>query len=228
MRLTRRDFLKIASAAGITSVFSLDLINKALAGNGDPRVIWLQGQSCTVCSVSLLNSVNITTIDEVLLNRINLEYHSNLIASAGDFALSNTAVHPSVNELSVFADQWLQAAADLLDVLCDCRQVIVVDAVDGNAAPGTVVQFDLKNLQKAPRSPLSLHDLDLPRTLEMARLLSCLPKEVIFWGIQPDKVECSMELTPALKSLIPCVAKKTLSLANESQLPATSARHAAV
>ncbi len=114
MRLSRRDFLKLAGAVGVASTIPTATLEKALAGNGDPRVIWLQGQSCTGCSVSLLNSVNITTIDDVLLNHINLEYHSNLIASAGDFALSNASgPHPSVNEICALGDQWLQTGQDL-------------------------------------------------------------------------------------------------------------------
>jgi hypothetical protein len=40
MRLSRRDFLKLAGASGALSALPLDLINKAFGGNGDPRVIW--------------------------------------------------------------------------------------------------------------------------------------------------------------------------------------------
>lgn len=114
MRLTRRDFLKIAGAVGIANVLPIETLSKALAGNGDPRVIWLQGQSCTGCSISLLNSVNITTIDDLLINKINLEYHSNLIASAGDVAFSEAlGAHPSVEEVSDMADQWLESGSGL-------------------------------------------------------------------------------------------------------------------
>lgn len=118
MNLSRRDFLKLMGAAGVASTLPITLIEKALAGTGHPRVIWLQGQSCTGCSISLLNSVNITTIDDVLLNHINLEYHSNLIASAGNVALSNASgPHPSVNEICALGDQWLKTGQGLsLDI----------------------------------------------------------------------------------------------------------------
>jgi hydrogenase small subunit len=91
MRLSRREFLQLASAFGITAVLPLDLISKALAGKGLPPVIWLQGLSCSGCSVSLLNSVNLTTIDDLLVNKINLEYHSTLVAAAGDVVFSDMA-----------------------------------------------------------------------------------------------------------------------------------------
>ena len=91
MRLSRRDFLKLASAFGITATVPLEWISKALAGNGLPPVIWLQGLSCSGCSISLLNSVNLATIDDVLLNKIDLDYHSTLIAAAGDVVFSDMA-----------------------------------------------------------------------------------------------------------------------------------------
>lgn len=91
MRLSRREFLKLVSAFGLTAALPEALISKALAGTGLPSVVWLQGLSCTGCSVSLMNSVNLTTVDDLLVNRINLDYHSTLIAAAGDVALSDIA-----------------------------------------------------------------------------------------------------------------------------------------
>lgn len=123
MRMSRRDFLKLAGATGIAAALPFSLIEKALAGNGDPRVIWLQGQSCTGCSVSLLNSVNLTTIDDVLLNKINLEYHSNLIASAGDVAMTSIfGAHPGSAELAAMSEEWLAQGPGLaFDVNQDGR-----------------------------------------------------------------------------------------------------------
>lgn len=120
MRLSRRDFIKLAAACGVTAALPVEFLSKALAGNALPRVIWLQGLSCSGCSVSLLNSVasdgcpTCPTIEELLIGAINLEYHSTLIASAGDVAMNAAfGPHPSVGELSAFADQWLTAGTDL-------------------------------------------------------------------------------------------------------------------
>jgi hydrogenase small subunit len=158
MKLSRRDFLKMASAAGLASILPIEIFQKALGGNGNPRVIWLQGQSCTGCSVSLLNSVNITTIDDVLLNYINLEYHSNLIASAGDFAISNASgPHPSVNEMAVLSDEWLRneqglsmdvtgpqgvpdGKVDMVDFAAICKQGYIL-VVEGSIPTGSSGRF---------------------------------------------------------------------------------------
>lgn len=113
MRLSRREFLKLVGAVGAAATLPIVTLEKALAGNGDPRVIWLQGQSCSGCSVSLMNCIETTTIDDLLVNHINLEYHSTLIAAAGDLALSGAfGPHPSVNELVSFSNQWLDTNPD--------------------------------------------------------------------------------------------------------------------
>lgn len=105
------------------------------------------------------------------------------------------------------------AGADLLDLLCNRQKVIIVDAIDADAAPGTMLRFGLKDLLAAKRPQLSLHDLDIPQTLEMTRLLNCPPCEVIFIGIQPQSITCTMGLTPALKARIPDIAATVAALA---------------
>ena len=93
MRISRRDFLKFcgvsAAALGLTAT---DLVNleKALADPNGPTVIWLQGASCTGCSVSFLNRISSSapkTAGDALINSVNLVYHPNLMALAGDSAV---------------------------------------------------------------------------------------------------------------------------------------------
>lgn len=88
-------------------------IGEALAGTGDPPVIWLQGQSCSGCSVSLLNSIEYGTIDDVLLNKISLEYHTMIMAAAGDFAVSAIdVVRPTLEEIKGISSEWLTTGTE--------------------------------------------------------------------------------------------------------------------
>lgn len=89
MGISRRDFLKGATA--LTAALAVKPSQLFAAGSTAPNVpvIWLQGQCCTGCSVSFMNSVNITTADDLLLNYFELEYHPTLMASSGDLAVSN-------------------------------------------------------------------------------------------------------------------------------------------
>ncbi|MCX5684819.1 MAG: hydrogenase small subunit, partial [Planctomycetota bacterium] len=86
MPVTRRDMLKasaiVAGALGLTGAGILRT-QQALAKVGGLKIVWLQAQSCTGCSVSLLNSIYYATIDNLLLNTLDLKYHSNVMAAAG-------------------------------------------------------------------------------------------------------------------------------------------------
>ncbi len=92
MVVTRRQFLyycrSSAAAIGLGAT-QLSLLEKALANPGGPSVIWLSGSSCTGCSVSFLNRISASapaTAADVLINLINLKYHPNLMAAAGESA----------------------------------------------------------------------------------------------------------------------------------------------
>jgi len=95
MRISRRDFLKycVSSAAviGLDGTV-LSQLEKAFAAGTLPTVIWLAGASCTGCVISLANRISPTgptDITDLLVNYINLAYHPNLMASAGDMAVQN-------------------------------------------------------------------------------------------------------------------------------------------
>ena len=91
MNVTRRDFLK--ASAAITGALALKAsglleLQKAMAGGPNaPPVIWLQGQGCTGCSVSFLNSVYYTTVDDLLINTLDVKFHPNVMAAAGNMAV---------------------------------------------------------------------------------------------------------------------------------------------
>jgi hydrogenase small subunit len=88
VRITRRDFLKYCSvAAGALglSASTLMKVENVLANSNAPTVVWIAGSACTGCTMSLLNSVFYTTVDDLLLNRINLAYMDTAMATAGAY-----------------------------------------------------------------------------------------------------------------------------------------------
>jgi hydrogenase small subunit len=93
MHISRRDFLKtVAASAMLMGLDQLHLFKLAQAlartGAGKTPVIWLTGSGCTGDSVSLLNAVN-PTVDQVLINTINVGYQPTLMAAAGDLAVTS-------------------------------------------------------------------------------------------------------------------------------------------
>lgn len=94
MSLNRRDFVKLCTGTvagfGVAQMFH-PAIHEALAETltgQRPPVIWLQGQGCTGCSVSLLNNVN-PSIADVLLKIISLEFHPTVMGSEGVQAIDH-------------------------------------------------------------------------------------------------------------------------------------------
>jgi NiFe hydrogenase small subunit HydA len=91
MIINRREFMRycaaVAGAMGLTASGLIKLQN-ALAAEDGPPVVWLQGQGCTGCSVSLLNSIHYMTAADLLLSTIDLEFHATVMAGAGDLAVT--------------------------------------------------------------------------------------------------------------------------------------------
>ncbi|MBU1342688.1 MAG: hydrogenase small subunit [Proteobacteria bacterium] len=90
--VSRRAFLKTitgtAAGIGISQVFNPALVSALEKALETHPVIWIQGQGCTGCSVSLLNSVD-PSIADVLLKVISLQFHPTVMASEGDTAMEN-------------------------------------------------------------------------------------------------------------------------------------------
>lgn len=85
--ITRREFLalgtKLAAMMGLGSALSADMADalEKLA-QGNTRVLWLSGQSCSGCSVSLLNSTHPGPA-EILTRYISLLFHSTISTATG-------------------------------------------------------------------------------------------------------------------------------------------------
>ena len=103
------------------------------------------------------------------------------------------------------------AGADLLDFVCDRRKVIVIDAIECDFDPGTVVRLDLDDLETMSTRGVSLHELGISQTLMMARQLCCEPEEVVIIGTQPKELRCGLGLSPEMASAIPTVLEAVLN-----------------
>ena len=88
----------------------------------------------------------------------------------------------------------------LMELWSNAPEVILIDAVQSGAEPGTVQRFD------AGTTPLptgfvqqcSTHALSLPEAIEMARSLEQLPPKVILYGIEGLRFEHGNILTPTV------------------------------
>jgi NiFe hydrogenase small subunit HydA len=90
--VTRRQFLKHAGATAALLGLSEAMIPqlaKALEtlAAGKPPIIWIQGQNCTGCSVSFLNS-NYPGVAELVLDKLSVRYQPTVMAGTGQTAIA--------------------------------------------------------------------------------------------------------------------------------------------
>jgi hydrogenase maturation protease len=103
------------------------------------------------------------------------------------------------------------AGADLLDVLAERRKVIVIDAVQADCEPGTVLRFTADDLTRPDGIGMSLHELGLGEALTMTKQLGCAPEDVVVFGIKPRDISCGLKLSEEISASLPKVIELVLS-----------------
>ncbi len=91
---------------------------------------------------------------------------------------------------------------DMFYLFKEYEKVLVLDVLKGGKAPGTVYLLNEKDLTDNEEQSLSLHDIDLLDSLAMAELLGNKP-ELLVLGIEPEKIDWGMEMTPTLTEIYP-------------------------
>jgi hydrogenase maturation protease len=84
----------------------------------------------------------------------------------------------------------------------DASRVLLLDAINTGAAPGTVVRMTGPELL-CTSNGWSVHQLGVADLISALALLSAVPQEIVVFGIQPEGTEWSTELTPAVKAGLP-------------------------
>jgi hydrogenase maturation protease len=91
----------------------------------------------------------------------------------------------------------------LMPDIQDCDFLLVLDAVEGNAPPGSVYRLTGEELRKSIGFRDSMHQTDLVDTLICCELNGKLPETVVI-GMQPaDRHSPRVELTPEIAGRIP-------------------------
>ncbi len=84
----------------------------------------------------------------------------------------------------------------LMSTLQQADRLIVVDAVLGREAPGTLYRLEREDLPRGLRAKQSAHDSDLVEALNLCTLLDEGPKSVVVVGVEPEDIQpFGLELT---------------------------------
>lgn len=104
----------------------------------------------------------------------------------------------------------------LADELCNTDALIIIDAAELHAAPGTVICHEDQAMDSfLGRVKRSAHEIGLLDLLDMARLMDCVPEPRALVGIQHKLIDWSERVSPEVASAIPKAADITLQLINK-------------
>ncbi len=90
----------------------------------------------------------------------------------------------------------------LLPYLADARRVIIVDAIDLGATPGSLVRLDGKDWASAFEVRMTPHDVGLVDLLGAAQLSGAWPEQLVLHGAQPSWTAIGTELSEAVAAAL--------------------------
>ena len=98
----------------------------------------------------------------------------------------------------------------LIGFITEADRLIVVDAVKGGGAPGSIYHFDIDEIQDCPPAfKTSLHQIGILEVISLLSLMGKKPRTTII-GIEPKSLEMGMELSPEVKDKIPRIIELIL------------------
>ncbi|RPJ69064.1 MAG: hydrogenase maturation protease [Acidobacteria bacterium] len=93
----------------------------------------------------------------------------------------------------------------LLPYLEDAAQAILVDAIETDAPPGTLVRLEGDEVGPAVASRLSVHQVGVADLIEAARWRDRIPPTLVLLGIVPATTELRVDLSPAVQAALPAL-----------------------
>jgi hydrogenase maturation protease len=166
---------------------------------------------------AIVGAGNLLMADEGIGVRVVQALDRELLPNGVALFDAGTAFQALIGELAGF-DKW-----------------IIVDAVNGGGRPGEIYRLEWAQLLEGFRgcgsiqdhSPVSLHDLGVIETLMLERLVDrAFPAsrfsratEVVVLGIEPERIELSLELSPTVECQLPALLEAVRDELERTQNP---------
>jgi hydrogenase maturation protease len=101
--------------------------------------------------------------------------------------------------------------ASLLESWQDADTVILIDAVQSGAAPGTLHRLDARERPIAKKFfRFSTHAFGLAEAVELARALGRLPPRLVVYGVEGRSFEAGVGLSPEVEAAVQVVVERVL------------------
>ena len=113
------------------------------------------------------------------------------------------------------------AGMELMEIMANRDHVILIDAINTGAAPGTLITLEEEEVPALFRSRISPHQLGISDLLGVMTLTGELPKHFTLFGVVPYSIDTGVELTKAMESKRDQLVAKVVSKLETMGLRAT-------
>ena len=92
------------------------------------------------------------------------------------------------------------AGFELLSLLEGRDQVILIDALRDDRAPGTVIMVENEHVPKAFMARTTPHQLGICDVLAAAELTDIMPRRLTLYGVEPKQLDVGIGLSPEVEA----------------------------
>ena len=103
------------------------------------------------------------------------------------------------------------STSELLGELEDLDLLVIVDAVAGSRAPGSLVRLEGDRIPAAFSNKLSPHQHGINDLLATLAFLGRAPRRVVVLGVVPDRIALGLELSVAVEAALPALAAQVVA-----------------
>lgn len=123
--------------------------------------------------------------------------------------------------LAQLRDAWVLGEVELVDggtwglsllpAIEDAERLILLDAIDAGAVPGSLIELARERLPIYLSRKLSPHQVDMKDALAVAEWRGRLPRSVVAIGLQPQRVELGTALSPVVEQQLDALVGAVVS-----------------
>jgi hydrogenase maturation protease len=95
----------------------------------------------------------------------------------------------------------------LLDIICSCENLIVIDVLKAKDTPGSIYRFNTQEMQAHMPPPTTAHEVTFFDVLFKVELLEELPETLFLCIVPQDYGEMNLEMTAMMQEKFPVMEK---------------------
>jgi hydrogenase maturation protease len=95
----------------------------------------------------------------------------------------------------------------LIDIICSCDNLIVIDVLKAKDAPGSVYRFNTQEMQAHMPPPTTAHEVTFFDVLFKVELMDELPETLFLCMVPQEYGDMNLEMTPLMLEKFPVMEK---------------------